>query len=93
MVDKKIIQVVELGVEGEAVNHSRAIYGCQLGEGCLSGIVVVKVAVDGGVAFEVRDSLVDIDNRVEDDCVGSADDAECEGREIINKTLEYGTLC
>ena len=59
----------------------------------MSGIVVVKIAVDGGVASEIRHSLVDIDNRVEYDCVGSADDAECEGREIINKTLEYGTLC
>ena len=88
-----LIQVVELGVECGTVNHSRAIYGCQLGECCLSGIVVVKVAVDGGVAFEIRHSLVDIDNRVEYDCVGSTDDVECECREIINESLEHGTLC
>ena len=50
----------------------------------MSGIVVVKVAVDGCVAFEIRHSLVDINNRVEYDCVGSADDVECEGGEIIN---------
>lgn len=59
----------------------------------MSGIVVVKIAVDGGVSFDIRYSLVDIDNRVEYDCVGSADDAECEGREIIYESLEYGTLC
>ena len=59
----------------------------------MSGIVVVKIAVDGGVIFEIRYCFVDIDNRVEYDCVGSADDAECEGREIINESLEHGTLC
>ena len=55
-----LIQVVELGVECGAVNHSRAIYGCQLGECGFPGIVVVKVAVDGGIAFEIRHSLDDI---------------------------------
>lgn len=59
----------------------------------MSGIVVVKVAADGGVAFEIRNSLVDIDNRVENDCVRSAYDAECEGGEIINESLEHDTLC
>lgn len=48
----------------------------------MSGIVVVKVAVDGCVAFEIRHSLVDIDNRVEYDCVSFTDDVECEDREI-----------
>lgn len=40
------------------------------------------IAVDGGVTFEISHSLIDIDNRVEDDCVGSTDDVECEDREI-----------
>ena len=48
----------------------------------MSGIVIVKIAVDGGVAFEIRHSLVDIDNLVEYDCVSSTDDVECEDREI-----------
>ena len=34
----------------------------------MSGIVVVKVAVDSGVALEIRHGFVDIDNRVEYDC-------------------------
>ena len=34
---------------------------------------------------------IDIDNRVEYDCVGSADYAERERREIINESLEHGT--
>ena len=45
------------------------------GECCLSGIVVVKIAVDDSIISERRHSLVDIDNRVEYDCIGSADDA------------------
>ena len=40
------------------------------------------------VIFEIRHNLVDIDNRVEYDCVGSADYAERERREIINESLE-----
>ena len=92
-IDKKITQVVELGVECGAVNHGRAIDGCHFGKCRLSGIVVVKVAVDGGVIFEIWHSLVDIDNRVEYDCVGSSDDVECDGREIINESLEHDTLC
>ena len=58
----------------------------------MPGSVVVKIAVDCSVTSEKRHSLVDIDNRVEYDCIGSADDAECEGRELINESLEHGTL-
>ena len=53
----------------------------------------VKIAVDDSIISERRHSLVDIDNRVEYDCIGSADDAECEGREVINESLKHGTLC
>ena len=38
-------------------------------------------------------SFVDIDNRVEYDCVGSADYIKCECREVINESLEHDTHC
>ena len=64
----------------------------------MSGGIVVKIAVDCYVIFEIRHNLVDIDNRVEYDCVGSADYAERERREIIigadsRFLLSPATLC
>ena len=67
--------------------------GCQLCECRFSGIVVVKIAIDDAIIFENRDSLVDVADRVEYDCIRSVVYAKCKRREIINKSLEHCTLC